>query len=228
MLPTYNERDNIAAVIARIRTVSASMDIVVVDDGSPDGTAGIVRELATLDPNLSLIDRGRKLGLGSAYMMGFEYALARGRAAVATMDADHSHDPALLPLFVRSLDDADLVIGSRYVEGGLIQNWGPARKVVSRIANGIVSAYLARQVRDCTSGYRVYSAALLRSFDGTRFRSQGFSMLVELLAEAVQGGARIIEHPIVFAERRSGKSKLRPSEILESLALYARHAFRGR
>lgn len=216
VLPTYQERENIRAMIAAVLDASPRTDVVVVDDGSPDGTAEVVATLSATQPRLALVRRAGKLGLGTAYVAGFRHGLDAGYAMIATMDADGSHDPAALPAMFARIDagDADLVIGSRYAPGGSVENFSAARRVNSAVANAAARTLLGLRVRDCTSGYRLYTAALLRRMRLDALKSIGYSMVPELLYEAARAGARIVEVPIAFRNREKGVSKVTVSEIL--------------
>ncbi|PZR59044.1 MAG: dolichyl-phosphate beta-D-mannosyltransferase [Candidatus Meridianibacter frigidus] len=225
ILPTYNERSNISGLIHDVLRAHPGVHVLVVDDSSPDGTAETVREITAVDDRVDLIVRAAKLGLGTAYLAGFQWARDRNFPAVCTMDSDNSHDPRLISQFLSKLDHADLVIGSRYVAGGK-NNCSPARKIVSSVANRIARLSLGTAIRDCTSGYRVYSAPLMRELSTCAYRSRGFSMLVELLGESMRRHARIIELPIAFTDRSAGRSKLGSREIIESLRVYGKLSYR--
>jgi len=216
VLPTYQERDNIRATVSAVLAASPRADALVVDDGSPDGTGALVASLQAVDPRVSLINRSGKLGLGTAYLAGMRQGLAAGYGAIATMDADGSHDPSALPMMLAHLDacDADLVIGSRYAPGGKVEGFTAARKLNSAVANGMARILLGLRVRDCTSGFRLYSAALLRRIKFDSLRSTGYSMIPELLYEASAAGARVVEIPIAFRNRERGVSKVTLGEIL--------------
>lgn len=216
VLPTYQERENIRATMQAVLASSPRVDAVVVDDASPDGTADLVSAMRVRDPRIALVSRAGKLGLGTAYVAGFRYGLDAGYGAIATMDADGSHDPRVLPAMLAALDsgDADLVIGSRYAPGGSVENFSAARKLNSAVANAMARALLGLRVRDCTSGFRLYSASLLRRMRLDALKSTGYSMVPELLYESAAAGARIIEVPIAFRNREKGESKVTVGEIL--------------
>lgn len=217
ILPTYNERSNIGVMIETILASSEDVDVLVVDDSSPDGTADYVRQLQRTMDRVSLIQRPGKMGLGSAYLLGFEAAVDRGFGAACTMDADQSHDPRHLAGMLRMLEDCDVVIGSRYVRGGAVENWNALRKLNSSVANMLARRVVGKEIRDCTSGYRVYSTRLLQKLEFLALRSSGYSMLVELLYEARVVNAKVMEHPIVFKNRIHGESKISYREVLGSL-----------
>jgi dolichol-phosphate mannosyltransferase len=224
VIPTYNERGNVGRLIDELQAVFASllheMQILVVDDNSPDGTAEVVRERQNQWPNLHLT-QGRKLGLGAAYIRGMRYALDTLHAdAVFEMDADFSHKPSDVPRLITALEQgADFVIGSRYVRGGSIPaEWGLHRRLNSRFGN-IVAHYLAGipRVRDCTAGFRAIRADVIRRIDMGRLRVQGYAFQIALLHAAVVCGAKVVELPVDFADRTAGESKLGIKDIVEFL-----------
>lgn len=233
MLPTYNEVDNVGPLIHGILGQDDRIEVVVVDDGSPDGTGDVVAALAAEDERVGLIRRSGKLGLGSAYCAGFDHALERGYDAVFTMDCDFSHDPSEIPAMLAAGADHDLVIGSRYVPGGAVENWGIGRRFLSRFANWYTRFLLRLPVRDCTSGYRCYRAATLRESGFHDIRASGYSFLEEMVWRVHHRGATIFEHPITFADRRFGQSKIDRKEIFRAavhvltLALRRRRAGSG-
>lgn len=222
VLPTYNEALNIRHLTETVLLTSPTFHVVVVDDSSPDGTAGIVKEITKRESRVTLIVRPKKLGLGSAYLAGFRAAQQRGFGSVCTMDADRSHDPTYIIEMLRTQReyDADIVIGSRYVPGGGIGGWSASRKLNSHFANALVRKVLRLSSNDCTSGFRLYSERILRRLNLASLKSTGYSMLVELLYDAQSRGARIIEVPIFFSNRTRGKSKLNSGEIITSLLTY--------
>lgn len=217
VLPTYNERANIARAIERVLAADERFEILVVDDSSPDGTAAAVRDMAAQLPRVRLAERARKLGLGSAYVLGFETAAREGFGTVCTMDADLSHDPRHLVEMLELQDDYDVIIGSRYVAGGRIEGFNLFRKINSAIANILARRFIGHDVRDCTSGYRLYSTRFLERLDVRALEASGYSMLVELLYEARRSRARVTEHPIVFKNRVAGKSKVSYREMFGSM-----------
>lgn len=221
VLPTYNERENLERIVERVLAVSDDVDVLVIDDSSPDGTGEVARALVARTGRVRLVERPEKLGLGSAYLLGMADSLRNGYRGVCTMDADNSHDPAAFAAMCAALDDADLVIGSRYVAGGATDQ-GAARRLNSAIANRLARAVLDLSTRDCTSGYRLYSTAMLRRMPLAQMRSRGYSMLVELLCTVVDLGGRVTEVPIAFHDRSAGRSKVGAHEIWESLRTIAR------
>jgi dolichol-phosphate mannosyltransferase len=218
VIPTYNEVATIAALLEKLLHVTAEdNDVLVVDDGSPDGTAAAVAEIQRARRRVHLIQRGTKHGLASAYVEAFGWALARAYDAVVEMDGDLSHDPVVVPQLLAQLDDADLVIGSRYMPGGSIENWGRFRRVLSRAGNFYARAWLGWPVRDATSGFRAYRRAALEALNLGALRSDGYAFQIEMTHRVFTGGGRIREWPITFSERRFGRSKLSRRIVLEAL-----------
>jgi dolichol-phosphate mannosyltransferase len=227
VLPTYDERENVAALLTALRAAVPDVDVLVVDDNSPDGTAGIVEEVAAELGQVKLLRRPGKQGLGSAYREGFAVALDEGYDVVVSMDADFSHDPAVLPELLALIDaGADAVIGSRYVPGGATVDWPLHRRVLSRWGNRYTSLVLGLQVRDCTSGYRAYRAAALRRIAPSTTTAEGYAFLTELVRRLVRARCRVMETPIVFADRRLGRSKMSGRIIAESMLLVTRWGIR--
>jgi dolichol-phosphate mannosyltransferase len=216
IIPTYNERENIAELIEKILQLAENFHVLVIDDNSPDGTAQVVEGLGHAD-RVHLLIRPKKLGLGTAYSAGFEHALEKGYGKAATMDADFSHDPSDIPRLAEASGSADLVIGSRYIKGGRTVNWGIFRKILSRVANFLAHDFLSLKPADCTSGFRLYQTDLLRRLEFQSIRADGYSYLVEILMMASWQKARVAEVPIVFVERRRGKSKISRGEIFKAI-----------
>lgn len=213
VLPTYNEAQNAPALTREVLDADPSLDALVVDDGSPDGTGDRVAELARDEPRLHLIQRGAKLGLGSAYRAGFRFGLERGYGRVLTMDCDWSHHPRYLRRLLERSSECGLVIGSRYVPGGGIANWPPHRRLLSAFANRYTRALLRLPVRDCTSGYRCYAREVLETVDPFDTRASGYSFLEEMVWRVHRAGFRIAEIPIVFEDRLAGASKISHVEV---------------
>jgi dolichol-phosphate mannosyltransferase len=223
VLPTYNERDNIEPFLRAVREVS-DVDVLVVDDNSPDGTADLVRELGSELGGIEVLQRETKAGLGSAYRAGFDKVLGAGGDSaydvVVTMDADLSHDPVILPTMLALIDDgADTVIGSRYVRGGGTTDWPIRRQLLSKWGNGYTRRLLRLTPHDCTSGYRAYRASALAAIDSHDTSAEGYAFLTELVRRLTRHGYRIVETPIVFRDRTSGKSKMSGRIIAESMLL---------
>jgi dolichol-phosphate mannosyltransferase len=220
VIPTYNESENIERMLRRICECLPGAGVLVVDDGSPDGTADLVKAVAAELPDVHLLSRTSKSGLGSAYRAGFAWGLEHGYDACIEIDADFSHDPAALPTLVAPLGEGyDLVIGSRYVEGGSIPNWAWHRHLLSRGGNAYASAVLSLGVSDSTAGYRAYSADLLRRLDLDRIRAEGYGFQIEMTYRSRQHGAAITEVPIKFVDREAGESKMSSVIVIEALGL---------
>jgi dolichol-phosphate mannosyltransferase len=220
VIPTYNESENIERMLRRVHECLPGAGVLVVDDGSPDGTADLVRAAAAELPDLHLLARAGKSGLGSAYRAGFAWGLERGYDAFIEIDADFSHDPAALPSLVKPLEEGfDVSIGSRYVEGGSIPNWAWHRHLLSRGGNIYASKVLGLGVADSTAGYRAYSARILRQLDLGRVRAEGYGFQIEMTYRASQQGAAITEVPISFVDRAAGESKMSSIIVIEALGL---------
>ena len=225
ILPTYNEAGNIEPLIRAILEARAEAEIVVVDDNSPDDTGRIVEEIAAEEPRVHLIERPGKLGLGTAYIAGFRFGLDRNFDALVTMDADFSHDPRFLPALIEGVRDYDIMIGSRYIPGGGIDNWEFYRRFLSRSANLFARTMLSLEVRDCTSGMRCYRRKVIETLDLAAIRSNGYSFLEEILYRCVEQGYRVGETPILFTDRRVGQSKISRSEIWRAIVTIFRLRF---
>ncbi|MEA2223377.1 MAG: dolichol-phosphate mannosyltransferase [Solirubrobacteraceae bacterium] len=213
ILPTYDEAENIAAIVAAADAVleqaaPGAHRILVVDDGSPDGTGEIADRLAAEHEAVEVLHRTVREGLGPAYIAGFTYALERGADFVMEMDADFSHDPADLARLLAAAGDADLVLGSRYVAGGGVTDWGRVRRIVSRGGSWYARMVLGLQVRDLTGGFKCFRREVLEAIDLPTVRSRGYAFQVELTDRAVQAGFVVVELPIVFRDRELGRSKM--------------------
>ena len=217
VVPTYNERDNIEPIVSRIRSAVPGAHVLVVDDNSPDGTGEIADKLAASDPNVHVLHRAGKSGLGTAYIAGFTWGLDNGYGVLVEHDADGSHDPADLPRMLSALETADLVIGSRYVPGGTVVNWPKSREVLSRGANIYVRIMLGIGVHDATAGFRAYRAGTLRAIGLDQVDSQGYCFQIDLTLRTAEHGFTITEVPITFTERAVGASKMSRSIIVEAL-----------
>jgi dolichol-phosphate mannosyltransferase len=220
VIPTYNESENIERMLQRIHECLPGAGVLVVDDGSPDGTADLVKKVAAARASVHILERAGKSGLGSAYRAGFAWGLQEGYDAFVEIDADFSHDPAALPDIVAPLAEGyDVSIGSRYVAGGSIPNWAWHRHLLSRGGNLYASAMLGLGVADSTAGYRCYSAGILRRLGLERIRAEGYGFQIEMTYRAKQHGARITEVPISFVDREAGQSKMSSFIVVEALAL---------
>ncbi|GIH07324.1 dolichol-phosphate mannosyltransferase [Rhizocola hellebori] len=217
IIPTYNESENVRLITARVREAVPQVDVLVADDNSPDGTGRIADELAAADPQIHVLHRAGKEGLGAAYIAGFGWARERGYDAVVQMDADGSHAPEELPKLLHALRDADAVIGSRYVRGGKVVNWPLHREVLSRGGNIYVRTVLGMKIKDATGGYRAYRMAVLDKEELASIQSQGYSYQVELTWRIHRNGFIMTEVPITFAEREHGASKMSGSIVKEAL-----------
>lgn len=228
VVPTYNERLNIERMLGEIRRNVAGCGILVVDDGSPDGTADLVESLADQIGELSVLRRPAKSGLGSAYRDGFQWGIAHGYDAFVEMDADFSHDPAALPSLLAAADQgADVVIGSRYVAGGQIPDWSWHRKLLSSAGNRYASLMLRLNVSDSTAGFRVYRSTILERIDYRSVQADGYGFQIEMTYRSRRAGATIVEVPISFVDRELGESKMSSSIIIEALWLVTRWGFEG-
>lgn len=226
ILPTYDEADNVLPLAREILAASPDLEILVVDDASPDGTGDLVEGAGRSEPRLHLLRRVGKLGLGSAYLAGFRYGLERDFAVILTMDCDGSHHPRYLPAILAAAKDADMVIGSRYVPGGAIVNWPWYRRALSAFANYYTRLLLRVPTHDNTAGYRCYSREVLEAIDPFDVRASGYSFLEEMAWRVHRAGFRTAEVPIVFEERRSGVSKIDSAEIYRAAWHVLRTAFR--
>lgn len=207
--PTYNERDNLAELVAAVHAGAPSADVLVVDDASPDGTGQLAEAIAAEDPRVAVIHRAGKLGLGTAYVEGFRYAMDRGYDVVFEMDADLSHDPAYIPRFVEAIEaGADVVLGSRNVPGGGVEGWGIGRHVLSKGGSLYARTILGVRVRDLTTGFKALTRRALAMIDVESLRSNGYSFQIETTYRALRKGLRVVEVPIVFVDRRAGRSKM--------------------
>ena len=215
LLPTYNEALNLPKLVVALRSLGLRLDILVVDDASPDGTGRIAEGLGAGHSDLAVLHRSGRRGYGEALTDGFRLALARGASAVVTMDCDFSHDPADVPRLLSALEDVDLVIGSRYAHGGQLHAWPLYRRLLSASANAFVRVLFRLPARDCTSGFRAYRREVLEAIPWTGLHSSGYSFLVEVLYWASRDPElRLRELPICFTERREGKSKMGLREIV--------------
>ncbi|MEW1953535.1 polyprenol monophosphomannose synthase [Terrabacter sp. NPDC080008] len=222
LIPTYNERDNLPGIVTRVRASVPAADVFVLDDGSPDGTGQIADDLAASDPQVHVVHRSGKEGLGKAYLAGFALVLDQGYDAAVEMDADGSHLPEQLPSLLAALPEADLVIGARWVKGGQVRNWPAHRKVLSVGANIYTKVMLGMAVNDATAGYRVYRSSALRTMGLEGVESQGYCFQIDLTLRAVRAGLTVVEVPITFVEREIGVSKMGRDIVREALTSVTR------
>ena len=219
IIPTYNERDNLRPLTERILSQHQSLRILIVDDNSPDGTGQLADELAREDSRIQVLHRPAKLGLGSAYREGFRRALDLGADYLIEMDADFSHDPAVLPLFLEKIAACDLVIGSRYINGISVVNWPLRRLMLSYGANVYTRLITGLRIMDCTSGFKCFRRSLLERIDLARITSDGYSFQIERHFRCAELGARICELPIIFIDRRVGQSKMSKRIVREAVLM---------
>ena len=217
IIPTYNEAENLEPIVARVRSAVPDADVLIADDNSPDGTGDIADKLALTDDHVHVLHRPGKQGLGAAYLAGFGWALDRGYGAMVEMDADGSHDPAELPSLLAALEDADLVVGSRWVKGGTVRNWPRSRELLSRGGNAYARVMLGLSVHDATGGYRAYRAATLNDIALHTVTSQGYCFQIDLTLRAARARKKIVEVPITFTERTHGSSKMSRTIVAEAL-----------
>lgn len=230
--PTYNERENLHAFLDALFAVAPQVDVLIVDDNSPDGTGALADEVAARDPRVHVRHRAGKLGLGTAYLEGFQWALAQGYDVVFEMDTDLSHDPRYVPEFIRAIEaGADVVIGSRNIPGGGVEGWGPGRHFVSKGGSVYARTILGLDVRDLTSGYKAFTRDALQRIDLGGVKSNGYSFQIELTYRAVLRGMRVAEVPILFVDRRAGASKMSRKIFAEAVVMVWKlrlDALRGR
>lgn len=218
IIPTYNEHENISRLIQTVLAQDARLEVLVVDDGSPDGTGGIVESLAAQNPRVHVLHRPRKMGLGTAYLTGFRWSLERDYAYTFEMDADFSHDPAHLQHFLRAVETADLVLGSRYTEGKIsVVNWPIKRLLLSYFANMYARWVTGLPVWDSTGGFKCYRRSVLAAIDLNGVRSNGYAFQIEMSFRAWKKNFRIVEIPIVFVDRSEGHSKMSKAIVREAV-----------
>jgi dolichol-phosphate mannosyltransferase len=218
VLPTYNEAENIESFVAAARAkLPAAAEVLIVDDGSPDGTGAIADRLAAAHANVHVLHRPVKEGLGPAYIAGFRQALAAGADLVLEMDSDFSHDPAYLPRLLEAAGRADVVLGSRYVDGGGVSDWGPLRKAISRGGSSYARLVLGIGVQDLTGGFKCFRREVLEAIDLDSVQARGYAFQVEMTYRAIRAGFHVVEVPIVFRDRRAGTSKMDRSIVAEAV-----------
>jgi dolichol-phosphate mannosyltransferase len=217
IIPTYNERENLERIVSRTRDSVPEAHIVVADDNSPDGTGDIADALVAIDDHIHVLHRAGKEGLGAAYLSGFAWAIDQGYDVLVEMDADGSHQPEQLPKLLAALRNADVVLGSRWVNGGSVVNWPKHREFLSRGGNLYTRAMLGIPLHDATGGYRAFRADALRTLDLSDVESKGYCFQVDMAWRAVRSGLRVVEVPIEFVERELGDSKMNPKIVTEAL-----------
>lgn len=223
-LPTYNELENLTPLVEQILALGDQFDVLVVDDGSPDGTGLVADHLKNVYPGrVEVIHRQGKLGLATAYLAGFRYGIMKGYDYICEMDADFSHDPQYLPAFIETArrQGADVVLGSRYARGGGVDNWSWSRRVISRGGSFYASRVLGLPYRDLTGGFKVFRREALERLDLAMIKSTGYGFQIEMTYRLHQAGATIVEHPIIFRDRRAGQSKMSPGIFVEALIMVA-------
>jgi len=228
VVPTYNEAANIGWIVERLRRAEPAVDVLIVDDGSPDGTGDLADELAAADAQVHVLHRTEKAGLGAAYLHGFGWALDQGYDVIGEMDADGSHQPEELHRLLDALAGADLVIGSRYVRGGSVVNWPLRRQLLSRGGNLYVRLLLGVGIHDATAGYRVFRRSTLEKVDLATVEAVGYVFQTDLATRTVRAGLVVREVPIQFIERVRGASKMSPTIASESLKLVTRWGLKER
>ena len=226
VVPTYNERENVGALVAQLLQVAPDADVLMVDDNSPDGTLAAAEHLFGTNPRFSSLRRTGSRGIGRSLLDGYRVAVERGYSRVVQVDADFSHDPKMIPALVNATHDADVVIGSRYCRGGRVANWPCHRRLLSRFANEYVARITGVTVRDSTSGFRCWTRRALECLLKIGVTSEGYAFQVETVFRAQQEGLRIVEIPITFTDRRAGHSKMSGKVILESMLKPWRLRFR--
>jgi dolichol-phosphate mannosyltransferase len=222
VIPTYNEREVLADIVAAVRAAAPAATVLIVDDNSPDGTGALADQIAARDGQVEVMHRSAKEGLGAAYLAAYKQALGspRGWQRIVQMDADFSHDPHDVPRLLRALDDgADVAIGSRYTAGGGTENWGVARKIISRGGGLYARLVLGVGINDLTAGFKAWRADALRSLDLGAVSAHGYGFQIEMTYRAICGGLRTVEVPIKFVDRRVGQSKMSGNIVLEAVTL---------
>ena len=226
IIPTYNERDNLKTLCDQVLTALPSADLLIVDDNSPDGTGQLADEMAAKNPRIQVLHRSGKLGLGTAYIAGFRFALSKGYEFIFEMDADFSHDPVYLPaLLGAAKDGAGVVIGSRRVPGGGTENWGLGRQLISSGGSLYARTILGLDVRDLTSGFKCFRREVLAAIDLDAVRSNGYSFQIEMTYRAIRKGFSVAEVPIIFIDRRAGQSKMSSKIFAEAMGMVWRLRF---
>lgn len=227
IIPTYNELDNVQTIIPEVLQQDPGLEVLVVDDGSPDGTGAMVKSMMAGNGRIHLLEREKKMGLGTAYVAGFKYAMANGYDHVFEMDADHSHDPTRLPEFLRRIEEYDLVLGSRYIKGVNVINWPMKRLLLSYFANQYTRIITGLPVRDSTGGFKCFRIEVLRAINLDAVRSNGYAFQIEMSFKAWKKGFRILEIPIIFMDRCVGVSKMSKKIVREAVTMVWRLRFQS-
>ncbi len=217
IIPTYNEKENINKIIPLVLQQDREIEVLVVDDNSPDGTGKIVEELIASNPRIKLIARAKKSGLGTAYIAGFDYALQNGYDYIFEMDSDFSHDPNYIPEFLKAMKDSDLVLGSRYIKGVNVVNWPITRLLLSYFANVYARWVTGLPVKDSTGGFKCFNREVLEKIGLDNIHSNGYAFQIEMSFRAWKKGFRIKEIPIIFVDRRAGESKMSKKIVREAI-----------
>lgn len=219
VVPTYNERDNIERLVREVLAQDDGIDVLIVDDNSPDGTGEIADKMVAETSRVHVIHRAGKLGLGSAYREGFKYALGKGAEYIVEMDADFSHDPKMLPAFFQKIKDYDLVIGSRYLNGVSVVNWPIRRLILSYCASVYTRIVTGLRISDCTGGFKCFRRVVLESIALDKIKSDGYSFQIEVNYRCVEKGFRVGELPIIFIDRHAGSSKMSKKIVREAVVM---------
>ena len=219
VIPTYNEHENIEKLATEVLSKDNSIHILIVDDNSPDGTGELADRMAAADDRIHVLHRKGKLGLGSAYREGFRLAIDQGADYIVEMDADFSHDPAILPRFFEKMSEYDLVIGSRYLNGVSVVNWPLRRLMLSYFASVYTRVITGLRISDCTSGFKCFNRKVLEAIDLNRIRSDGYSFQIEMNYRCVEKGFRVGEVPIIFIDRHAGSSKMSKKIVREAVIM---------
>lgn len=227
IIPTYNEADNLPTLIPTVLSLGNHFNVLIVDDNSPDGTAKLVKEMQKTEPRIHLIERAGKMGLGTAYVAGFKFAIANNYDYVFEMDADFSHDPAELPRLLEKAEDNDLVIGSRYISGVNVVNWPIRRLLLSYFANVYTRVITGMPVRDATGGFKCFRRKVLESIDLDAIHSNGYAFQIEINFKTWRNGFRVCEIPIIFVDRRIGVSKMSKRIVYEAVWMVWRLKFKS-
>jgi dolichol-phosphate mannosyltransferase len=228
MIPTYNERENVEWIVGRVRAAQPEVDVLVVDDNSPDGTGALADALAAADAHVHVLHRRGKEGLGKAYIAAMRWGVARGYRTLVELDADGSHRPEQLGRLLERADAADLVLGSRWVPGGRVENWPWYRQAISRAGSAYARTVLRLGVRDVTGGFRAFRASALARLDLDAVHSHGYAFQVDMLARAVRAGLTVVEVPITFVERERGHSKMSLGIVAEAMLRVTYWALTGK